>query len=76
MSRQERYLVLVQGESRISAGYEQQFRSQNSPIGIETGWGSVSDSVRDFYLLHSVQAGFGAHPASYPIGTEDSFPGV
>jgi hypothetical protein len=27
-----------------------------------------------FYLLHSVQTGSGAHPASYPMGTGDSFP--
>jgi hypothetical protein len=27
-------------------------------------------------LLQSVQTGSGAHPASYPIGTGDSFPGV
>jgi hypothetical protein len=29
--------------------------------------------TRDFYPLHSVQTGCGAHPASYPIG---HFPGV
>jgi hypothetical protein len=29
---------------------------------------------KDFSLLHSVQTGSGAHPASYPMGNEGSFP--
>jgi hypothetical protein len=29
-----------------------------------------------FLPLHSVQIGSGAHPFSYPVGTEGSFPGV
>jgi hypothetical protein len=37
-------------------------------------WGSISDGD-DFSLLHSVQTGFGAHPASYTIGTGGSFSG-
>jgi len=28
-----------------------------------------------FSLLHLVQTGFGAHPASHPMGTTGSFPG-
>jgi hypothetical protein len=32
--------------------------------------------ARDFSLLHSVQTAFGAHPASYPMATGDSFPGA
>jgi hypothetical protein len=28
-----------------------------------------------FSLLNSVQTGSVTHPASYPMGTEDSFPG-
>jgi hypothetical protein len=32
--------------------------------------------ARDFSLLHSMQTGSGVHPASYPVGTEGSFPGV
>jgi hypothetical protein len=31
--------------------------------------------ARDLYLLHSVQTGSGAHPASYPMGTGGSFLG-
>jgi hypothetical protein len=31
---------------------------------------------QDFSLLHSVQTGSEAHPASYPMGTRGSFPGV
>jgi hypothetical protein len=30
---------------------------------------------RDFSLLHVVQTGSGAHPASYPMGTDGSFSG-
>jgi hypothetical protein len=32
-------------------------------------------AVQDFSLLHRVQAGSGAHSASYPMGTGGSFPG-
>jgi len=31
--------------------------------------------VEFFSSLHRVQAGSEAHPASYPMGTGDSFPG-
>jgi hypothetical protein len=31
---------------------------------------------KGFSLLHSVQMGSGAHPASYTMGTGDSFSGV
>jgi hypothetical protein len=43
-----------------------------------TGWtAGVRFPVgeRDFSLLRSVQTGSGAHPASYPMATEGSFPG-
>jgi hypothetical protein len=33
-------------------------------------------SIRNFSLHHRVQTGSGAHPASYPMGTRGSFPGV
>jgi hypothetical protein len=29
-----------------------------------------------FSLHHRIQNGSGAHPASYPVGTRDSFPAV
>jgi hypothetical protein len=29
----------------------------------------------NFSLHHRVQNGYGAHPASYPMGTRGSFPG-
>jgi hypothetical protein len=31
--------------------------------------------AENFSLNHRVQKGSGAHPASYPMGTRDSFPG-
>jgi hypothetical protein len=32
--------------------------------------------ARYFSLLHSVQTGSGAHPASYPIGSRGALPGA
>jgi hypothetical protein len=37
--------------------------------------GSIPGRARDFSLLHNIQTGSGAHPASYTIGTGGSFPG-
>jgi hypothetical protein len=31
-------------------------------------------TARDFSFLHSVQTGYRTNPASYPMGTRDSFP--
>jgi hypothetical protein len=31
--------------------------------------------ARNFSLVHNVQTGFGAHPASYTMGTVGLFPG-
>jgi hypothetical protein len=54
-------------------------RSQDSSVGIATkyeldGQGSIPGTAR-FSLLHHIQTSFGAHPASYPIGTEGYLPG-
>jgi hypothetical protein len=38
------------------------------------GPGSIHGSAR-FFLLDSVQTGFGVHTASYPMGTGGYFPG-
>jgi hypothetical protein len=43
-----------------------------------TGWMAgvqFPAEVRDFSPLRSVQTGSEAHPASYSMGTQDSFPG-
>jgi hypothetical protein len=37
--------------------------------------GSIPGRGKRFSLLHSVQTGSGAHPASYPMGTAGDFPG-
>jgi hypothetical protein len=37
------------------------------------GWNSILGRGMDFFLLHSVQTGYGAQPASSPRGTEKSF---
>jgi hypothetical protein len=52
---------------------------RDSSVGVATGWtAGVQFPARGkrFSLLHSVQTGSGAHPASYPMGTGGgSFPG-
>jgi hypothetical protein len=56
---------------------------RNSSVGIATGYGLDNRSSRvrfpvgteNFFLLHCVQNGSGAHPACYPIDTRGSFPG-
>jgi hypothetical protein len=42
-----------------------------------TAWTAVFDfrKKQDFSLLHGDQPGSGTHPASYPMGTGDDFPG-
>jgi hypothetical protein len=56
--------------------------SRDSVVGITTGYwlddgGSEFESRynQEFSLLHVVHTGSGAHPASYPMGTGDSFLG-
>jgi hypothetical protein len=56
----------------------------NSSVGIVLGhrlddWGSrvrFPVGAGNFSLHHRVQNGSGAHPASYPMGTEAHIPGV
>jgi hypothetical protein len=44
---------------------------------LRTGWpGFNSRQGQDFSLLHNVQTGSGAHPASYPMGAGGSFRGI
>jgi hypothetical protein len=50
--------------------------SRDSSVGIAMGYdrGCFPTRVRDF-LLHEIQAGTGAHPASYPKGIGGFSPG-
>jgi hypothetical protein len=51
----------------LNSRYSYIFRSRNSSVGIATGYGLDEHiSIADM----SVQTGSGAHPASYPVGTE------
>jgi hypothetical protein len=58
-------------------------KSRDSSVGIALGYGLDDRSSRvqfpagtgNFSLHHRVQNGSGAHLASYPMGTRDSFPG-
>jgi hypothetical protein len=43
--------------------------------GLE-GLGSIPGRARDLFIIRSIQAGSGAHPAAYPMGTWGPFPGV
>jgi hypothetical protein len=55
--------------------------SPDSSVGIALGYGLDDRGSRvqlpagagNFSLHHRVQNGSGAHPASYPMGTKDSF---
>jgi hypothetical protein len=59
------------------------FKSRDSSVGIVLGYGLDDRGSRvrfpagadNFSLHHRFQNGFGAHPASYPMGTRGSFPG-
>jgi hypothetical protein len=51
----------------IALGYE--LDDRGSRVQFPTGAGNYS-------LHHRVQNGSGVHPASYPMGTRGSFPGV
>jgi hypothetical protein len=55
-------------------------RDPGSSVGIATRYGldcrgSIPRQGQDFSLFHGVETGSGAHPASYPMGTGDLFPG-
>jgi hypothetical protein len=54
--------------------------SQNSSTGIATGCGMngcilIPGRAISFYLLHSIQTGFGTHTRLYSMGRRDYFPG-
>jgi hypothetical protein len=51
--------------------------AQHYSAGLRAGWSGfrVSAGAPYFSLLHHVQTGSGAHPASYPMDTRGSFPG-
>jgi hypothetical protein len=53
--------------------------SRDSSVGMATGWTAgvrFPAGARDFSFLRSIQDCSGAHPASYPMDTKGSFPGV
>jgi hypothetical protein len=50
--------------------------SRDSSVGIAKGYGvRFPEGSRDFSLLHSDQIDPEGHPAPYPMGTGDTFPG-
>jgi hypothetical protein len=61
------YIICVSRGSAV--GIATAFKLDERGVGVRVLVGS------EFSLLHIVQTGSGAHPASYPMGTGDSFPG-
>jgi hypothetical protein len=60
--------------THVTFGYLSRSRwSTNGTIDIGNSNTELT-SGQDFSLLHSVQTGSGAHPASYPMGTGDFSP--
>jgi hypothetical protein len=59
--------LLISLEARIAVSIAMDY-------GLD-GQGSIPSWARDFCLFHRIQACSVAHPASYPMGTEVSFPG-
>jgi hypothetical protein len=58
------------------------WKSRDSAAGVSTGYRLDDQGVgvrvpmeQEFSLLHIVHTDTGAHPASYPMDTEGSFPG-
>jgi hypothetical protein len=56
-------------------------RSRDSSDGIATSYGldsrgSIPGSGNRFSILHNVQTGSEAHPASYPVGIAGCFSGI
>jgi hypothetical protein len=65
-------------ESRWGTGYFQWYFSWvfSVPlVGLATAGVGFPPKARDISLLRSFQTGSGAHPASYPMGTEGFLPG-
>jgi hypothetical protein len=66
----------------VSSLHPQQLLPLPGSVGIALGYGLDDRGSRvrfpmgagNFFLHHRVQNGSGAHPASYPMGTRDSFP--
>jgi hypothetical protein len=52
-------------------------KHEQNPYGLDERRSRVQfpEGAGNFYLHHRGQNGSGAHPTSYPMGTEGSFPG-
>jgi hypothetical protein len=66
---------------RDSVRSREQEKSRDSSVGIAAGYGLDNPQFeskwgQEFSLLHVVQTGSGAHPASHPMSTSYLSPGV
>jgi hypothetical protein len=69
--------VFTSRPTTLLASTEVSASSQDSVVGTGTGYMLSDQGVRVRELsLHAIQTGSGVHPASYPMGTGDPFPGV
>jgi hypothetical protein len=57
-------------------------RKRSRDISVDTATDYELDSQgsnpgrgKNFFFFHNVRTGYGGHPASYPMGTRDDFPG-
>jgi hypothetical protein len=77
-------LIVKLGDEKANHFAQNGSKSRDSSVGIALGYGLDDQGSRvrypagagNFSLHHRVQNGSGAHPASYTMGTRDSFPGV
>jgi hypothetical protein len=79
MSSSEQLGIVRADKGRLKLITVALWKRGDSAVGIATGLttkGSEFESRwgQEFSLLHVVQTGSGAHPASYPMGTGGSFP--
>jgi hypothetical protein len=72
------------GAREVVSYIRQQTLHSFSVVSLEMGYGlddrgsrvRFSAGARNISLHYRVQTGSGAHPASYPVGTRGSFPGL
>jgi len=66
----------LQGQhSLLSKGYWGFFEVNDWLQAGQPGFkSSILSGAGNFSLLHCIHTGYGAHPASHPVGTQESFP--
>jgi hypothetical protein len=76
-------IIIIISSSSSGCSSSSSSKSRDSSVGVALGYGLDDRGSRfrfpagagNFSLHHCVENGFGAHSASYPMGTKGSFPG-